>query len=1081
MNESISINRLTEDYSLIDFKKLKAEAVKNLENMTGEIWTDYNIHDPGITILEQICYALTDIINRCDFDINDLLTNEDGNIDFHSFSLKDAIEIYPSQPVTFNDYRKIIFDDSYDIINLWISKSKRNNINGVYDLIVECTYEEEENGKIEALKEEVRKKIIENRNLCEDIDQIVILKRKPVLIKTEIEINNKYSPEEILAEIYFRIYQYFNNSISIVPYDEIITENNLENIFTGPYTKSGYIEEHKIPDKKQEFYISDLIKELSLFDGIQSIKHICFNFENRDYFDKIIFRYSNEGPTIFQIPQTSKDTTIHITKENKTLAIDYEEVRRRFYKKKSETVAVRKTRIDFENYVNKPNGKHLDITDYYSIQNQFPYIYGINEFGVAPFESEKRKAQAKQLKTYLVFFEQILINYLAQLNSVKDLFTINETVQYSYFSNNLDDIPGSKNIYKNYLFTDKKDITELLKIVHKFIPADENNRNIFKYEIEDSIINYSGKQLLGLFYFYRDATVSDELQKNKFLEDLRRTLEQWFDKEDRKLNYIINGIEMLLMKEKSLAGIDVSELKKDLTERWRTFPEKDNSKIEKIGNKLWSLIKKSENKKKGIIGFLQKEISDILQEYQTNSYKNILKNYDNFLDRRNRFLDVVLGFYGETFQQNSLKRFNYYGLGDNFERDILHNKILFLKDIVRISRDKSKAFNYSESLWDIENIAGAKRKTYRLLGIDFLEERKFSDVFNKYGLHIIRSYEETNIEPWIEIYREDSELPEYEIINKHFFSIPYDQDYQIINDDDIEMLLENLDIFNRANIVNDFLRYGINIDKYKIGKAKDEEEFIVIFNTESANGWIVVSKFKSFNVAIKLINKLVAFLIIQNKKNEGFHIVEHILLRNQEDKYRLFIRNKLSNTILFSYDFINYTERDRILESLQKRLNNKNFYEIIELENHFKIYFEYDSDKKFLLERQFESKLTAENFIDEIKQDFKYGHIEFVKKRITWDDIIIDDDFYSNRISIILPNWSARFNNSKFQILVAETIEKVFPAHLYPRFYWFDINKMTEFEKLYSEWVDSKRENSNTTKSKEIIKFLESNANYKNE
>lgn len=44
--------------------------------MGSSLWTDYNIHDPGITILEALCYALTDIAYRAGWDINDLLTPE---------------------------------------------------------------------------------------------------------------------------------------------------------------------------------------------------------------------------------------------------------------------------------------------------------------------------------------------------------------------------------------------------------------------------------------------------------------------------------------------------------------------------------------------------------------------------------------------------------------------------------------------------------------------------------------------------------------------------------------------------------------------------------------------------------------------------------------------------------------------------------------------------------------------------------------------------------------------------------------------------------------------------------------------
>jgi hypothetical protein len=35
-------------------------------------------------------------------------------------------------------------------------------------------------------------------------------------------------------------------------------------------------------------------------------------------------------------------------------------------------------------------------------------------------QADQRKAQAKQLKAYLLFFEQLLVNYLAQLANIKN-------------------------------------------------------------------------------------------------------------------------------------------------------------------------------------------------------------------------------------------------------------------------------------------------------------------------------------------------------------------------------------------------------------------------------------------------------------------------------------------------------------------------------------------------------------------------------------------------------------------------------------------------------------------------------------
>jgi len=57
----------------LDFSALKDEGIAWIEKLAGKRWTDYNQHDPGITILEQLVYALTELAYRANYPIGDLL------------------------------------------------------------------------------------------------------------------------------------------------------------------------------------------------------------------------------------------------------------------------------------------------------------------------------------------------------------------------------------------------------------------------------------------------------------------------------------------------------------------------------------------------------------------------------------------------------------------------------------------------------------------------------------------------------------------------------------------------------------------------------------------------------------------------------------------------------------------------------------------------------------------------------------------------------------------------------------------------------------------------------------------------
>ena len=41
-----------------EYEDLYLEGVELLQKLSGAIWTDYNEHDPGVTILENIVYTI---------------------------------------------------------------------------------------------------------------------------------------------------------------------------------------------------------------------------------------------------------------------------------------------------------------------------------------------------------------------------------------------------------------------------------------------------------------------------------------------------------------------------------------------------------------------------------------------------------------------------------------------------------------------------------------------------------------------------------------------------------------------------------------------------------------------------------------------------------------------------------------------------------------------------------------------------------------------------------------------------------------------------------------------------------------
>ena len=140
MSESITISKKTPESKSQQYDFLREEGLKYIQKVAGKIWTDYNIHDPGVTILEVLAYAITELGYRASYNIEDLLENDPENKDAADIrNFFTAREILPNCPVTINDYRKLLIDVDTHIVNnekiehvgvknAWIEKAKSNEI-----------------------------------------------------------------------------------------------------------------------------------------------------------------------------------------------------------------------------------------------------------------------------------------------------------------------------------------------------------------------------------------------------------------------------------------------------------------------------------------------------------------------------------------------------------------------------------------------------------------------------------------------------------------------------------------------------------------------------------------------------------------------------------------------------------------------------------------------------------------------------------------------------------------------------------------------------------------------------------------
>jgi len=116
MAEALQINISPPELKGQDFDLLREEGMKILRAVASDTWTDHNFHDPGITILEASCYALTEMGLRTGMDMSDLLASDAAG---HKPEFFTAGEVLPVSPVTLTDFRKVLIDHLL-IRNAWL-------------------------------------------------------------------------------------------------------------------------------------------------------------------------------------------------------------------------------------------------------------------------------------------------------------------------------------------------------------------------------------------------------------------------------------------------------------------------------------------------------------------------------------------------------------------------------------------------------------------------------------------------------------------------------------------------------------------------------------------------------------------------------------------------------------------------------------------------------------------------------------------------------------------------------------------------------------------------------------------------
>ncbi|MGH9560223.1 MAG: hypothetical protein ACRD3S_02115, partial [Terracidiphilus sp.] len=394
---------------------------------------------------------MTDLSYRTDFEIPDILASQSGT-HCPENTLYTGDRILTSSPITQNDYRNLLYDRIKGLKNAWLVPvtDHPQGIQGIYDVLIELREEIEDPSGAEAMeiKDEALKLMRRTRNLGEDLGAIEILKPQKVRIEGTIVIDPHAEPAHVLASVLFEIQN------SMIPFpqvqlvDEIFHRMPPEDIWSGPMLNLGALDQRSLRPIETTVRVQEIANIILEVPGVKRVKNLKLGNTNGPMRTDFISLEKHHVPRIDPpILKNQEAYPIQVELEGGFKSVPDP---RAVHSKIRELEAAMRSSIAYAvrslsalSYLKVPVGIDRNISTYFSIQHQFPAIYGLGRFGMAsrliefskprPQAHTERLARIRQLRAYLLVFEQSLADYLAQLANVSELFSLNPELDRSYF------------------------------------------------------------------------------------------------------------------------------------------------------------------------------------------------------------------------------------------------------------------------------------------------------------------------------------------------------------------------------------------------------------------------------------------------------------------------------------------------------------------------------------------------------------------------------------------------------------------------------------------------------------------------
>jgi hypothetical protein len=424
-----------EDYAL-----LREEMVRRTQELSGRIWTNYNFSDPGVTMVEQLCFALTELSYRAAYPVADLLTAPTGGkLDGWHQALYPAPAILPVNPVTIDDLRRLLLDRVRGLANVWITPLDRDagaggeRVGGLYAVRLWAGVGEGNDGCFCPNPDErhrLRSRVLDvyaaHRALGEDIGELVELAPLPSLVSARVTLTDAADPAAVMAGLLFALEQ----ALAPTPARHSLAAalamgRTPSQILEGPRLLRGLIADAELGPQPVEIRVMDLLHVMERVPGVALVQDLAVRIPADADPVGVDGSITLPPDTLAALitGMVAGHWPLRLWQRGGRRTPDERQVERklrglrRVHGRTFDMVA------EYAQYWAPPIGVPRDLSAYGSLQCQFPAAYGIGQPGPLADMPASRQGQILQLAGYLMPFDQMMADYFAQLAFLRDLYS----------------------------------------------------------------------------------------------------------------------------------------------------------------------------------------------------------------------------------------------------------------------------------------------------------------------------------------------------------------------------------------------------------------------------------------------------------------------------------------------------------------------------------------------------------------------------------------------------------------------------------------------------------------------------------